>query len=115
MRNVPNANGLKWDGQTLFVLANTELWAIDRQKKVTVIARGLEKAGDGLERLKNGDFIVTCWAGLIYHVKTNGEVRKILDVQGQMNTADLAYDGETDILYVPTFNHSSVIAYRLLL
>ncbi|ARS40194.1 ATP-binding protein [Sphingobacteriaceae bacterium GW460-11-11-14-LB5] len=112
LQNVPNANGLKWVNSNLFVLANTELWKIDKQKKIVVVAKGFEKAGDGLEQLKNGDFLVTCWAGLIYHVKANGEIKKMLDVQGQMNTADLGYDKQTGMLYIPTFNHNRVMAYQ---
>lgn len=115
LENVTNANGLKWINKKLYVLAGTELWKIDEKKKVSVIAKGFEKAGDGLEQLKNGDFIVSCWAGLIYYVKANGEIKKLQDVQGQMNTADLGYNPKENVLYIPTFNHNSVIAYQLLM
>lgn len=114
LENVNNANGLKWINKNLYVLANTELWKIDKNKNKTVIAKGFEKPGDGVEQLKNGDFIVTCWAGLIYYVKPNGEINKLQDVQGQMNTADLGYNAKENVLYIPTFNHNSVIAYQLL-
>lgn len=114
LQNVTNANGLKWIDKELYVLANTELWKIDEKKNISVLAKGFEKSGDGLEQLKNGDFIVSCWAGLIYYVKANGEIRKLQDVQGQMNTADLGYNEKENLIYVPTFNHNSVIAYKLL-
>lgn len=114
LQNVTNANGLKWIDKELYVLANTELWKVDEKKNISVLAKGFEKSGDGLEQLKNGDFIVSCWAGLIYYVKANGEIRKLQDVQGQMNTADLGYNEKENLIYVPTFNHNSVIAYKLL-
>lgn len=114
LENVTSANGLKWINKNLYVLANTELWKIDEKKNISIIAKGFEKPGDGLEQLKNGDFIVSCWAGLIYYVKSNGEIKKLQDVQGQMNTADLGYNPKENILYIPTFNHNSVIAYKLL-
>ncbi|AOZ99057.1 NHL repeat-containing protein [Flavobacterium commune] len=114
LENVTNANGLKWINKNLYVLANTELLKIDKNKNRTVVAKGFEKQGDGVEQLKNGDFIVSCWAGLIYYVKANGEISKLQDVQGQMNTADLGYNPKENILYIPTFNHNSVIAYKLL-
>lgn len=114
LENVSGANGLKWINKNLYVLANTELLKIDKNKNRTVIAKGFEKSGDGLEQLKNGDFIVSCWAGLIYYVKANGEVKKLQDVQGQMNTADLGYNPKENMLYIPTFNHNNVIAYKLL-
>ena len=114
LENVSGANGLKWINKNLYVLANTELLKIDKNKNRTVVAKGFEKSGDGLEQLKNGDFIVSCWAGLIYYVKANGEVKKLQDVQGQMNTADLGYNPKENMLYIPTFNHNNVIAYKLL-
>lgn len=114
LENVTNANGLKWINKNLYVLANTELLKIDKNKNRTIVAKGFEKPGDGVEQLKNGDFIVSCWAGLIYYVKANGEIKKLQDVQGQMNTADLGYNPKENILYIPTFNYNSVIAYKLL-
>lgn len=114
LENVTSANGLKWVNKNLYVLADTELLKIDKNKIRTVIAKGFEKQGDGVEQLKNGDFIVSCWAGLIYYVKANGEIKKLQDVQGQMNTADLGYNSKENTLYIPTFNHNSVIAYHLL-
>lgn len=114
LENVTSANGLKWVNKNLYVLANTELWKIDEKKSISVLAKGFEKPGDGLEQLKNGDFIVSCWSGLIYYVKVNGEIKKLQDVQGKMNTADLGYNAKENLLYIPTFNHNSVIAYKLL-
>lgn len=113
LENVDSANGLKWMNKSLFVLAGTELWKIDKKKQVTVIARGFEKVGDGLEPIGNGEFIATCWAGIIYRVKKDGSIEKLQDVQGKMNTADLGYNPTDKIIYIPTFNQNSVIAYQL--
>lgn len=111
--NVNSANGLKVIDDQLYVLAGPELWRLDKDKNKTVVAKGFEQGGDGLEPVGNGDYIVTCWAGLIYYVKADGSFEKLLDVQGEMNTADLGYNPEEKILYIPTFNNNSVLAYRL--
>lgn len=113
LRNVTGANGIKWIRNNLYVLATSELLRVDKRRNVTVLARGFEKQGDGLEQLANGDFIVTCWAGIIYYVKANGSIHKLQDVQGTMNTADLGYNRKKNIIYIPTFNQNSVIAYQL--
>jgi sugar lactone lactonase YvrE len=113
MDNVTSVNGLKSVGSELYALAGPELWKIDAKKNITVLARGLEQNGDGIEPVGNGDFLVTCWAGIIYYVKADGTLSKLLDVQGKMNTADLGYHPEKKILYIPTFNNNSVIAYKL--
>lgn len=113
LENVTSANGLKWIKKELFVLAGTELWKIDAKKQITLVAKGFEKVGDGLEPIGNGEFIATCWAGIIYHVKADGTIDKLQDVQGKMNTADLGYNPKDRIIYIPTFNQNSVIAYQL--
>lgn len=113
LENVPSVNGLKYYNGALLALAGKEFWSIDRNKKVTVFTKGFEQGGDGLEPLKGGGFIVTCWPGLIYHVTATGEIHKIQDVQGKMNTADLGYNPKESVIYIPTFNNNSVIAYKL--
>lgn len=111
--NVPSVNGLKAEGGKLLALAGKEFWSIDANKKVTVFTKGFDQGGDGLEPVGNGDYIVTCWVGLVYYVKANGEIHKMLDVQGKMNTADLGYSQKEGVLYIPTFNSNSVVAYKL--
>ncbi|RYG15424.1 MAG: hypothetical protein EOO07_15460 [Chitinophagaceae bacterium] len=113
LEQVTSANGLKLVNDNLYVLAGTELLKFDINKNRTVIAKGLEKVGDGLEPLPNGDFLVTCWAGIIYYVRKDGTMDKLLDVQGKMNTADIGFDATTNTLWVPTFNANSVIAYKV--
>ncbi|AHF15022.1 SMP-30/gluconolactonase/LRE family protein [Niabella soli] len=109
----PGANGLKAIGSDLYVLAAKDLWVLDKNKNKKIIATGFQTGGDGLEPVGNGDFLVTCWAGIIYYVHANGQFEKLLDTQGKMNTADLTYDVQTKTLYVPTFNACSVVAYEL--
>ena len=111
--NVPSVNGLKAEGGKLLALAGKEFWSIDANKKVTVFTKGFDQGGDGLEPVGNGDYIVTCWVGLVYYVKANGEIQKMLDVQGKMNTADLGYNQKEGVLYIPTFNSNSVVTYKL--
>ncbi|WP_113653777.1 NHL repeat-containing protein [Pedobacter namyangjuensis] len=113
LENVMAANGLKFVKDDLYALAGPELIKFDKNKNKTVIASGFEKSGDGLERLPNGDFLVTCWAGIIYHVRKDGTKDKLLDVQGKMNTADIGFDPKANTLWVPTFNANSVVAYQL--
>lgn len=113
MENVPSVNGLKFVNSNLYALAGPELWKIDANKNKTIIATGFEKGGDGLEPVGNGDFLVTCWPGIIYYVRADGSFEKVLDVQGSMNTADLGYNPKEQTLYIPTFNSNSVIAYKL--
>lgn len=113
LANLPNVNGLKHDKGKLLALVGPELWAIDANKQTKILAKGFEQGGDGLEPIGNGDYLVTCWAGLVYYVKADGTILKMQDVQGVMNTADLGFNPKTKVLYIPTFNNNSVIAYQL--
>lgn len=113
MSEVPDVNGLRVIKGDLYAMAGKELWKIDEDTKKTVIAQGLALGGDGLEPTADGGFLVTCWGGLIYHITANGEVSLLLDVQGEINTADLGYNAKDRILYVPTFLKNSVVAYQL--
>ncbi|WP_166332689.1 SMP-30/gluconolactonase/LRE family protein [Sphingobacterium chungjuense] len=113
LEDANNANGVRVIGDALYVLAGKELWKVDQAKNKTVITKDLEEGGDGLEPVGNGDFLVTCWPGLIYYVKADGTLEQLLDVRGKMNTADLGFDAKTKTLYIPTFNNNSVVAYKL--
>jgi DNA-binding beta-propeller fold protein YncE len=113
LENVTSANGLKFINDELHVLSGTKLLKFDKHKVATQIAEGLEASGDGLEPDGKGNFIVTCWEGIIYHIKKDGNKQKLLDVTGKMNTADIGYDPKSKMLYVPTFNANSVIAYKM--
>jgi YVTN family beta-propeller protein len=111
--SVKSANGLKAIGNDLYVLAGPTLIKVNQKKEITTVAQGFAKGGDGLEQLKNGDFIVSCWSGLIYYVSAKGQIELLLDTKEKMNTADFGLDADKNILYVPTFNKKSIIAYQL--
>jgi hypothetical protein len=85
----------------------------DRNKKMTTVAT-TEIGGDGIEPVGNGDYIISCWPGLMYYMDKNGKLTTLLDTRDQKrNTADIGYDAAQRIVYVPTFFRKSVVAYRL--
>jgi outer membrane protein assembly factor BamB len=93
---------------------NGLLIRLDTKKKPTVLAEGLDKSTDGIEQVKPGEYIVSCWAGAVYYVKSDGSKELILDTRPQTsNTADIGYDPVKKIVYVPTFFKNSVVAYQL--
>ena len=113
MKDVKDVNGLRVIDGVLYAMAGPELWRIDANKNHTVVAKGLQLGGDGLEPVGDGSYLVTCWGGLIYHIAANGTVTELLDVRDKMKTADLGYNQKEKILYVPTFLNNSVVAYKL--
>jgi DNA-binding beta-propeller fold protein YncE len=111
---IENVNGLKVIGSNLVVGAGTHLYLIDNKKNRLDIASGFAQGIDGVESLNRGDFLVSCWAGLLYYVHLSGKVDLLLDSQKEaINTADIGFDSVTQTVYVPNFLKNSVTAYKV--
>jgi len=113
--NVTSANGLKAFGSNLIVGAGKELLLFGADKKPLVLAKGFAQEIDGIEMTaKRGEFIVSCWPGLVYYVYSDGKIEVLIDSQEQkINTADIGYDPDTNQVFVPNFFKDSVTAYQL--
>jgi hypothetical protein len=113
LENIKGANGLKAIGNGLIFAEGKYLKKADANKKITLIATVTEGI-DGIEPVGNGDFIATSWVGYIYYVHANGHVETLLETHNQkINAADIGYNPEKKIVYVPTFLHKTIAAYLL--
>lgn len=114
LENLKSPNGLLSIGDVLYVLADGTLQRTNSDKTLTQLADGMEGGTDGIEMVKENEFIISCWQGTIYYVKTDGSKQLLLDTRDQkMNTADIGYDSLNQIVYVPTFRKNKVVAYKL--
>ncbi|MGV8837272.1 GTP-binding protein [Cellvibrio sp.] len=114
LENMTSANGLKVFGSNLIVGAGPELLLVGPDKKPLTLAKGFAQGIDGIEMTKRGEFIVSCWAGLVYYVYSNGKIELLIDSQAQkINTADIGFDPNTQRVFVPNFLKNSVTAYQL--
>lgn len=114
LENMTSANGLKVFGSNLIVGAGPELLLVGPDKKPLTLAKGFAQGIDGIEMTKRGEFIVSCWAGLVYYVYSNGKIELLIDSQAQkINTADIGFDPNTQRVFVPNFFKNSVTAYQL--
>lgn len=110
---IDNPNGVLAVSDGLLYTESGKLQKIDAQKNVTTLGEGMDKSTDGIEEVSPGEYLVSCWAGEIYHVK-DGVATKLLDTKDmKSNTADIGYDAAKKIVYVPTFFKNSVVAYQL--
>lgn len=111
--HIEGANGLKAIGNDLIFAEGKDLKKADANKKITSIARVTEGI-DGIEPVGNGDFLVTSWVGYIYYVYADGHFETLLETHEQkINAADIGYDPGKKMVYVPTFLHKTVAAYKL--
>lgn len=112
--NVKGVNGVLAAGKDLYILTSGSLQKVGEDKKLIPLASGLESSTDGLEMVKEGEFIVTSWNGVVYYVKADGSKQQLLDTRDKkIQSADLGFDPKNKILYIPTFSTNSIHAYKL--
>lgn len=113
LENMQGVNGLKAVGNDLLVASGKSFVKADAQKNITRLAE-LPQGGDGVEPVGNGDYLVSAWSGYLFLVPANGAVQTLLETHEQKrNTADIGYDPDKKLIYVPTFFARTVAAYRL--
>lgn len=111
--DMKGVNGLKSIKDDLYIGAGKSFLKANAQKEITQIAE-IPEAIDGIEPVGNGDFILTSWSGYIYYLYANGNLETILDTHlKKKNTADIGYDMDKKIVYVPTFFAKTITAYKL--
>lgn len=107
-------NGVLHSQGELLVAADGGLHIIDAEGKPQKIAGGMEGNVDGIERIDDDSWLVSCWAGTVYHVTRDGKVTLLLDGRKTgTNAADLGYDPVNKIAYFPGFWNNFVAAYQL--
>ena len=114
LENLKGPNGLLADKESLYVLDNGGMYKVNADKTLTKITDGMEGGTDGIENVSGSDYLVSCWAGVIWYVKGDGSKEKLLDTKDQkINSADIGYDAKNRMVYVPTFWRNGVVAYEL--
>jgi sugar lactone lactonase YvrE len=106
-------NGVLAHGGDLYILDSGALLKVGADKKVTKIVEGMDASTDGIEHVQGDEFIVSCWAGAVYRVKGNQHQLLVDTRPQQVNAADIGYDAQNKIVYVPTFFGNRVVAYEL--
>ncbi len=106
-------NGVLAHGNDFYVLDSGALLKFGPNKQRTTVVDGMDASTDGIEHVQGDEFIISCWAGVVYHVK-GGQKTQLLDTRAQkVNAADIGYDAKNRIVYVPTFFVNTVAAYEL--
>ena len=107
-----NPNGLAYNNGKVLVASNT-LAEVTKDGENKVLAEGID-AGDGIGIVDDNSYLVSNWHGEIYYVGADKQKVKLLDTKDQnMNTADITYIKDQNLLLVPTFKDNRVVAYKL--
>lgn len=112
-KGLNSPNGLAYHNGNVLVASNT-LDVVTPEGENQQLATGID-AGDGIGIVDENSYLVSNWHGEIYYVEKGKDKVKLLDTKEQkMNTADITYLPEQNLLLVPTFKDNRVVAYRLI-
>jgi len=107
-------NGLLVIKDGLLILDRGSLLKLTSDGQLSKLADGMDPSTDGIEMVKEQEYIVSSWAGIVYYVHGNGHKTTLLDTRNdKVNSADLGYDAKRKIIYIPTFYRNTVSAYQL--
>ncbi len=112
---VAGVNGLLSEGADLQMVsfATGVFNTIDANKQVTLKTDSID-AGDGIEALKEGGYLVSSWTGKVTYVSPDWKNTLLLNTSGEnINAADIEYIAEKKLLLVPTFFKNKVVAYEV--
>ncbi|NOT51081.1 MAG: ATP/GTP-binding protein [Chitinophagaceae bacterium] len=114
LENLKGPNGVLMKASDLYVLDQGGMYKVNADKSLALITDGMEGGTDGIVNISGNDFVVSCWAGVIWYVNADGSKEKLLDTREQkINTADIGFDPVTKTIFVPTFWKNSVVAYEV--
>jgi sugar lactone lactonase YvrE len=107
-------NGVMIHKGVLYAVSGDGLYKVGKDKTLTPVATGLTNGStDGLTAIGN-DFLVSIWQGSIWYVYADGRKELLVDSRDQKrNTADIWFDAETGLLYVPGFWTNTITAYEV--
>lgn len=106
-------NGVLAHGNELYVLDAGALLKFGPNKQRTTVVDGMDASTDGIEHLRGDEFIVSCWAGAVYHVKGNQKTLLLDTREQKRNSADIGLDARSRTVFVPTFFGNTVVAYEV--
>jgi len=108
-------NGILVESDRILLAMNwsNQLVALDRTtREQTVLLDGIG-AGDGIEPVGNGGYLVTDYLGQVLYLSPEGEGSVLMDSRDDKLTADLEYIAEQQLVIIPRHRNHTIAAYRL--
>jgi len=107
-------NGLFWDGNVLLAGTGGVVYKIiansDNPEAYITETGGI----DGLEKVGENKYVISDWSGKIQLISPDTKPVVLLNTtDAKINAADIGCDANAKIIYIPTFMHNTVAAYKL--
>lgn len=113
MSNRAQLNGLAAHNGNLYALDGEGLHVIDPETMQVETLNSEITGGDGLVVIDDNTFLASRWQGELWLID-NGTSTKLFDsVEQEIQTADIGYNPEKQIVYVPRFFSNKVSAMKL--
>jgi sugar lactone lactonase YvrE len=109
-------NGLLVENGTMLAAlwAGNALQTLDMASKQATMKTDSVPEADGIEALGDGSYIVSSWSGMVHYIDKDSKLFTLLDLRADsVNSADIDYIQDKNLLLVPTFSHNTVRAYEL--
>jgi sugar lactone lactonase YvrE len=112
--NGPNGLLAEDNGFLIGLWAGNALQSVDlNTKQISMKTDSVEQA-DGVEAIGDGSYLVSSWNGIVHLIGPDNREFTLLDLRADsVNSADIDYVKEKNLLLVPTFFHNTVRAYEL--
>lgn len=106
-------NGLVYNNGYIYALDGSGLVKLSADGSSKEVLNAEVTGGDGLVMIDENTFVASRWKGEVWLIK-NGKATMLLDSKEQdIQTADIGYNPNENMLYVPRFFSNKVSAYRL--
>lgn len=114
--SVAGINGLWYESGKLLALVNGD----QTIKEIDVTSMGVDSLaqftghGDGIVAANDSSYLISNWEGEVYYWTRDSDPILLLDTkEEEINSADIEYVADENLLLVPTFFNDKVVAYRL--
>ncbi len=110
----PNGVWIKDDKLIIGTKEGTIFSVNQQNKKISTFKDNIGVNGiDGILTFNDNSYITSDWAGRVF-ISSKTETEQIIDGSAdKINAADIWYDRETKILYIPTFFDNRILGYKV--
>lgn len=106
--------GVLVSGTDLYVFTGAGLVKVDAAKNVTTVSANMDRRANGIVRIRDNEFILTTWGGIVYYVNADGSNQVLLDTTRDRIPAGInRYFPETNTMYMSTDEHNTLVAFRV--
>ncbi len=116
LENLGSPNAMFVEDNNLFIGVNGKVLRVNINDKSidTFVQFEASAMIDGIQPDGNGNYIVSDYNGKVYSVTSNGKRTMILNTATPgIQSADISYIAEKQLLIIPTFYTNSIEAYKL--